>query len=63
MDPETLREVLAASSGISPEEVTIHSIEGKPYDKAARHGKAAVAFSASRWNSSWDPKAAKAANN
>lgn len=56
MDTETQREVLARSQGLQPEGV-IFPDEDPINPATARARRIAVAFSSSRWRSSWDPRA------
>ncbi|HVO86801.1 MAG TPA: hypothetical protein VMT23_03750 [Candidatus Binatia bacterium] len=55
-DPE-MKDTVAAVSGCDPEDVQVIHPGDKIKDRGAR---VAVAFSSSRWKSSWDPKAQNA---
>ncbi len=56
--PEEAREMLADAHGTSPDNVIMTRVDGQPYDApSARLGRTSVAFSSSRWRSSWNPGA------
>lgn len=58
VDSEEARGAVAAAWGQDPEDVHFKSEIGNIQDIPTRR-KLSLAFSASKWNSSWDPKAEK----